>query len=88
MSTLNISLPDEMREFIDREMAAGGYATASEYIRSLIRQAQREREQERLERLLVEGLESGEAIPVSEKFWGELVAEAVRRHRQRHDRAG
>jgi hypothetical protein len=40
MATLNISLPDSRREFVDQQVAAGGYSTASEYIRDLIRQAQ------------------------------------------------
>ena len=36
MTTLNISLPDSMRAFIDEQITQGGYSTASEYIRDLI----------------------------------------------------
>ncbi|HTH77953.1 MAG TPA: ribbon-helix-helix protein, CopG family [Ramlibacter sp.] len=43
MSTMNISLPDEMKAFIDRQVAERGYGTSSEFLRDLIR-----REQERL----------------------------------------
>ena len=43
MSTMNISLPDEMKDFIDRQVAERGYGTSSEFLRDLIR-----REQERL----------------------------------------
>ena len=71
MKTLNISLPDSMRAFIDEQIAQGGYSTASEYIRDLIRQAQKQTAQERLDSLLLEGLESGESIEVTDEWWQE-----------------
>jgi antitoxin ParD1/3/4 len=37
METLSISLPDEMRQWIDTQIASGSYANASDYIRDLIR---------------------------------------------------
>ena len=69
MTTLNISLPDSMRAFIDEQIAQGGYSTASEYIRDLIRQAQKQAAQEKLDSLLLEGLESGESIEVTDEWW-------------------
>lgn len=71
MTTLNISLPDSMRAFIDEQIAQGGYSTASEYIRDLIRQAQKRAAQEKLDSLLLEGLESGEPIEVTDEWWQE-----------------
>lgn len=69
MTTLNISLPDSMRLFIDEQIKLKGYSTASEYIRHLIRQEQEKEEQNRLESLLLEGLESGEPIEINEQWW-------------------
>ena len=60
MSTLNISLPESMREFIDRQIDDGGYSTASEYIRHLIRLDQEKVEKKQIEKLLLEGLNNGE----------------------------
>ena len=57
MATLNISLPDAMREWIDAQVDAGGYANASDYIRDLVRHDQRERDTVRL--ALIEGEKSG-----------------------------
>ncbi|NJL51898.1 MAG: type II toxin-antitoxin system ParD family antitoxin [Hydrococcus sp. SU_1_0] len=71
MTTLNISLPDSMRTFIDEQIAQGGYSTASEYIRDLIRQAQKQAAQEKLDNLLIEGLASGEPIEVTDEWWQE-----------------
>ena len=39
MTTMNISIPDEMKSFVETQMAQEGYASASEYLRSLIREA-------------------------------------------------
>lgn len=57
MATLNISLPDAMREWIDAQVEAGEYASASDYIRDLIRHDQRERDAVRL--ALIDGERSG-----------------------------
>ena len=57
MATLNVSLPDAMREWIDAQVEAGEYANASDYIRDLIRHDQRERDAVRL--ALIEGEKSG-----------------------------
>ncbi len=56
MATLNISMPDEMRTFIESRVSTGEYQSASDYMRDLIRH-----DREETERLLVEGLESGTA---------------------------
>lgn len=57
MATLNISLPDAMREWIDAQIEVGEYANASDYIRDLIRHDQRERDAVRL--ALIDGEKSG-----------------------------
>ena len=41
MTTMNISLPVEMKAFIEDRVARDGYASVSEYFRDLIREAQR-----------------------------------------------
>jgi antitoxin ParD1/3/4 len=37
MSTMNISLPDALKAFVDAQVTQGGYGTSSEYVRELIR---------------------------------------------------
>jgi antitoxin ParD1/3/4 len=58
-STLNISLPDSMRQFVEEKIKTGGYGTISEYVRELIRTDQR-LEHTRFEALIAEALNSGE----------------------------
>ena len=58
MATLNVSMPDAMREWIDAQIESGEYANASDYVRDLIRHDQRERDAIRL--ALIDGERSGE----------------------------
>ena len=57
LATLNVSISDAMREWIDSQVDAGEYANASDYVRDLLRHDQREREAIRL--ALIEGEKSG-----------------------------
>jgi antitoxin ParD1/3/4 len=58
---MNISLPDPLKRFVDHQIAEGRYSSVSEYIRELIREDEKHKAQERLEALLLEGLESEES---------------------------
>jgi antitoxin ParD1/3/4 len=82
MTTFNISLPDEMKAFIEAEMAAKGYASASEYLRALICEAQKRRAKQALEKKFHEALESGPATPMTREDWDELERRVWERHRQ------
>lgn len=57
MATLNVSLPEAMRFWIDAQVSSGAYANASDYVRDLIRHDQREREA--LTLALIEAEQSG-----------------------------
>jgi antitoxin ParD1/3/4 len=59
MATLNISIPDEMRQWIDSQVASGRYANASDYIRDLIRDNLTRNDL--IKMALIEGEQSGES---------------------------
>ena len=59
MATLNVSMPDELRAFIEARVNTGEYQSASDYLRDLIRH-----DHEEIDRLLTEGIESGKATPL------------------------
>lgn len=62
MATMNISLPDPMRDWVLAQIQTGKYSSTSDYVRDLIRQDQERRDKfERLQQAITEGLESGEA---------------------------
>ena len=58
MQTMNISLPDQLKEFVDVQVGSGRYSSVSEYIRELIRSNEKRKAEERLTTLLPEGLDS------------------------------
>jgi len=76
MSTMNISLPDDMKSWVDEEVQNGGFASASEFFRQLVRDAKARKESEvrraRLETLLIEGVESGEPQAATMEWWNEV----------------
>ncbi len=71
MTTITISIPESMKEYIEREISRGSYGTVSEYFRSLVRENQRQKSQERLEELLLEGLQS-EAREMTKEDWNDI----------------
>jgi len=85
MTTMNISLPDSMRTFIDQKVAEGGYSTASEYIRQLVREDQKRAAQSRLESLLMEGLESGPPREMTPQDWKNLRRNLLERVEKNSD---
>ena len=76
MTSMNISLPQDLKKYI-AERTKAGYSTPSEYVRELVRLDQKRHAQERLDALLLEGLNSGKPLPASPAFWNELKREAL-----------
>lgn len=71
-TSMNISLPESMREWIEEQVVADGYGTASEYLRALVREDQKRKAREDLERKLVDALESGEATEMTQADWAHI----------------
>jgi len=69
MSTMNISLPDNLKAFIDRQVSERGYGTSSECIRELVR---RDRDRQQLRGLLMEGASSPSTEPVDDRYFDNL----------------
>ena len=60
MATMNVSLPDPMKEWVEAQAKTGRYSNASDYVRDLIRRDQEPTDKlAELQRLITEGLESG-----------------------------
>jgi antitoxin ParD1/3/4 len=89
MASLNISLPEELKKYVESQIEGGSYGNVSEYFRSLIRDHQKRSAQERLEQLLLEGLESGSAGPMTKSDWDELRRSATERaEKKKRERRG
>jgi antitoxin ParD1/3/4 len=75
---MNISLPDELKSFVDEQVGSGGYGTSSEYVRELIR---KDRDRQRLRAMLLEGAMSGPGVPTDQAYF-ESLRKRVRRRRK------
>jgi antitoxin ParD1/3/4 len=79
MTTMNISLPDALKTYVDEQVTGRGYGTSSEYVRELIRKDQ---DRQRLRGLLLEGATSPETDPIDKAYFAGLrdrVKGAVKR---------
>jgi antitoxin ParD1/3/4 len=65
MSTMNVSLPEALKDFVDEQVGTRGYGTSSEYIRELIRKDQ---DRQRLRGLLTDGASSAPAGPADASY--------------------
>lgn len=76
MATMNVSLPDPMKDWVEKQSARGRYANSSDYVRDLIRRDQvRAEAVARMQALVDAGLASGEGT----RSMAEIKAEARRR---------
>ncbi|HRN77397.1 type II toxin-antitoxin system ParD family antitoxin [Ottowia sp.] len=66
MSTMNISLPDTLKSFVDEQVSQRGYGTSSEYVRELIRKDQ---DRLQLRGLLLAGAASNPAAPANASYF-------------------
>ena len=83
MTFLNITVPESVRTWIDEQVAKGGYETPSEFLCALLSDAQKRQAQDRLESLLLEGLDSGPPTEMTSDDWDRLKQRARERLSQR-----
>jgi antitoxin ParD1/3/4 len=80
MATMNVSLPDAMKDWVESQTRTGRYGNASDYVRDLIR-----RDQERADKIaaMQRFVDEGRASGVSEESMDEILVEARRQARAR-----
>jgi antitoxin ParD1/3/4 len=76
MATMNVSLPDALKEFVDEKVAAASYGTASEYIRELIR---RDQDRSRLREQLLQGAQAPAVGTLGANYFDGLRS-GIRKH--------
>jgi len=59
MATMNVSLPDAMKDWVEAQARGGRYSNASDYVCDLIRRDQERAARDELQRLITTGIESG-----------------------------
>jgi len=69
---MSFALPESMRDYVSERVRSGEYGNTSEYLRELIRQDQQEQAARYFRRLIADGLESGDARPITDEVLDEL----------------
>jgi len=69
MSTMNISLPDELKAFVDHRIQSEGYGSSSEYMRELIR---RDRDRAQFRQYLLDGIASKPSVRMDADYFARL----------------
>ena len=69
MATMNISLSDDLKQFVDQQVAEHAYTSTSEYLRELIR---KQRDVARLRGMLLDGFNSGPTELADDAFFAGL----------------
>lgn len=73
MSTMNISLPDQLKNFVDERVSSAGYGTSSEYLRELIR---RDQDRVHLRGLMLDAASSPLSGDANKQYFQELRLKA------------
>lgn len=82
MQSMNISLPDPLKQFVDGQIAQGHYSSVSEYMRELIRADEKRKAEEHLEAKLLEGLNSPES-ELTPADWSAIRKDALAKLKER-----
>jgi antitoxin ParD1/3/4 len=70
MATMNVSLPDPMKDWVEEQVKTGHYSNASDYVRDLIRRDQEYQDKrEALIKALIAGEKSGASKRSIEEIW-------------------
>lgn len=78
-TTMSISLPETLKAFIHDRVEDGHFSNQSDYIRTLVREDEQRQARERLERMLAEGIASGEPVAADDNYWEGIQQEAKKR---------
>lgn len=69
MTTMNISLPDTLKQFVDQQVTTAGYGSSGEYVRDLIR---RDQDRSQLRNLLLQGAQSAPSGLADDAYFATL----------------
>jgi antitoxin ParD1/3/4 len=80
MTTISVTVPDKLKDFLDAEVAAGGHASAGDYVLALLNEARKRKAWDKVEELVMQGLNSGPPIEATREYW----EEKIRRFKERY----
>ena len=83
IATLNISLPDTMKAEVENVVATEGYGNTSEFFRDLVRSYLKQRQEQKLESMLLEAVENGDFSPLTKTDFEKIKQRGIERLKNR-----
>ena len=86
--TMNVSLPEPLKDYVDNRISTGVYGSASEFVREAIREKlERDQAKSILAAKLVQGLDSGAPSPFTNNYFKAKKRALVRQASGKRKRA-
>ena len=82
-SSMNVSLPAPLKEWVQRQVEERGYSTASEYVRDVLRRQREDAARAVIDAKLTEAINSGESTPMTRRDWERIRNEGLKLARSR-----
>ncbi len=82
-ATINISIPEAMKAEVEQVIATEGYGNTSEFFRDLVRNYLKQRQEQKLEGLLLEAFETGDFTPLAKTDFEEIKQRGIQRLKNR-----
>ena len=82
-ATINISIPDSMKAEVEEVIASEGYGNTSEFFRDLVRTYLKQRQEQKLEAILLEAVENSEFSPLTKTDFEKIKQRGLKRLRNR-----
>jgi antitoxin ParD1/3/4 len=82
-TTMNISLPEPLKDWVEAQVAERGYSTASEFVRDVLRREQEQAIRAAVDRRLLEASDSGKSTPMTARDWQRIRSAGLKRSRGR-----
>ncbi len=82
-SSMNVSLPAPLKEWVQRQVEERGFSTASEYVRDVLRRQREDAARAAVDVRLTDAINSGESTPMTRRDWDRIRAEGLKRARGR-----
>lgn len=83
IATINISIPDTMKAEVEEIIASEGYGNTSEFFRDLVRNYLKQRQEQKLEAMLIEAVENGNFTELTKSDFEEIKKRGLKRLKNR-----
>ncbi len=83
IATINISIPDTMKADVEEIISSEGYGNTSEFFRDLVRNYLKQRQEKKLEEMLLEAVDSGNFSELTKADFEEIKERGLKRLKNR-----